>query len=176
MIDNEFIFEIDKKFDTEYLLKLVTRATSRILQKNELQEHQRLVEDDPYLKSIKIQYPILSPKWNFYRVEPYNNIPTHIDALRNCALNIPLCGTEGSKTIFYKSTGLENFEYDDKKLLHWTKHDVEKVYEFSLTNPTLIKNNVQHGVVNGPHRRIILSWSVDLALTFEQAKEIFKST
>lgn len=170
MIDNEFIFETGLTFDSAYLLDLVTRS---ITYKN-TKQHQRLVKDDPYLDSIKQQIPVLSSIWNFYKIEPYAGIPVHVDAQRNCALNIPLQGTDQSLTSFYKSVGPENLVYDSTKVLHWAKHDLEKIFEFSLTQPTLIKNNVPHGVINGPHRRIILSWSINLDLSFEQAKLIFK--
>lgn len=170
MIDNNFVLETSLKFDTSYLLNLVNRA----IQHRDIKRHQRLVIDDPYLNSIKQQFPILSSKWNFYNLEPHVNIPPHVDALRNCALNIPLQGTADSKTLFYKSVSSENLVHNDEKALYWAKNDLEKMYEFSLLNPTLIKNDIPHSVTNGPHRRIILSWSINLDTSFEQAKLIFK--
>jgi hypothetical protein len=170
MIDNEFIYETSCTFNTMYLLNLVNQSIAH----KSIKQHQRLVKDDPYLTSIRQQIPMLTPIWNFYKLEPYAMIPVHVDAQRNCALNIPLQGTDQSKTSFYNSIGPENFVYDSTKILHWAKHDLAKVFEFNLTQPTLIKNNVPHGVINGPHRRIILSWSITLDFTFEQAKLILK--
>lgn len=171
MIDNEFIFETEYTFNTVYLLDLVKQS---IAHKN-TKQHQRLVKDDLYLTSIRQQLPILSSIWNFYKIEPYADIPVHIDAQRNCAFNIPLQGTDQSATAFYESVGPENLVYDPTRVLHWAKHDLEKVFEFSLSQPTLIKNDVPHGVINGPHQRIILSWSINKDFTFEQAKIIIKN-
>jgi hypothetical protein len=170
MIDNEFILETSLKFDIPYLLNLVTCS----IKHKDIKRHQRLVNDDPYLSYINSQIPELAARWNFYNLAPYANIPAHVDALRNCALNIPLQGTVDSKTLFYKPVNSENLVYDDEKVLHWAKTDLEKAYEFSLLTPTLIKNDIPHSVTNGPHRRIILSWSINIDISFEQARLLFK--
>lgn len=170
MTDNEFILETGLTFDTAYLLDLITRSVKH----KDIKQHQRLVKDDPYLSYINTQIPVLASRWNFYNLAPYAIIPAHVDALRTCALNIPLQGTIDSKTSYYKSVDPAHLVYDSEKVLHWAKTDLEQIYEFSLIKPTLIKNDIPHGVVNGPHRRIILSWSISIDVPFEQAKLFFK--
>ena len=173
MINNDYICELDINFDNRYLLDLVNKYK----QSTTLLKHQRLVEADNYLSSIKTKFEILSPIWNFYDFEPNRVLDCHIDSARSCALNIPLTGTIGSSTIFYNLPETANLEYDDTRKLNWVKgcSDNNKVFEFTLTRPTLIKNNVPHSVTNGPSRRIILSWSITKDITFEEAREFFKN-
>jgi len=171
MIDNEYAYEIDFNFDLIYLENLVLSWAKK---NKELKRHQRLVEEDTYLNSIKEKFPLLSSIWNYYDIFPFSVLEPHIDAKRYCALNIPIRGTAGSTTSFYKLKGESKLRYDNDRVLNWVDSDIEKVYEFELTKPTLIKNDIPHSVVNGPTRRIILSWSISIDYTFEEAKKIFK--
>jgi hypothetical protein len=171
MIDNEYVFETTFEFDLPYLEKLVSNS----IKANSIKKHQRLVSQDPYLKSIKEKLPFLSPIWNFYDIFPSMHLPPHIDAARTCALNIPLRGTVGSSTIFYKPSSELKLRYDEGRVLDWVDSDLEEAFKFELTVPSLIRNNLPHAVVNGPNKRLILSWSVSTDYTFAQAKEIIKN-
>lgn len=171
MIDNEYAFETNLEFDLPYLEQLVSNA----IKTNNIKKHQRLVSQDHYLKSIKDQFPFLSPIWNFYDIFPFMHLPPHIDAARTCALNIPIRGTDGSSTIFYEPASELKLRYDEGRVLDWVDSDLKEVFKFELTKPTLIRNNLPHAVLNGPNKRLILSWSVVTDYTFDQAKEIIKN-
>lgn len=172
MINNEYAYEVDFDFDLDYLENLIVTWTKKT---KELKRHQRLVEEDQYLNSIKEKFPLLSSIWNYYDIFPFAVLEPHIDARRYCALNIPIRGTTGSKTSFYKLINDPKLRYDSDRVLNWVDSGLEKVYEFELNKPTLIKNDIPHSVVNGPTRRIILSWSISIDYTFEEAKKIFES-
>jgi hypothetical protein len=173
MIDNDYIYELDIDFDIRYLLNLITKYK----QDTTLLKHQRLVANDQYLTGIKNKFQILSPIWNFYDFEPNRVLNCHIDSERSCALNIPLTGTLQSSTIFYNLPKLANLDYDDTRKLNWVNGctDNDKIFEFTLSRPTLIKNSIPHSVKNGPSRRIILSWSITKDISFEEAKDFFKN-
>jgi hypothetical protein len=171
MINNEYICELSIDFDVEYLLNLINNYKQDL----SLLKHQRLVTNDQYLTSIQSKFQILSPIWNFYDFEPNKILGCHIDSERSCALNIPLKGTEQSTTTFYNLPNTVDLEYDDKRKLNWVRDCNNKVFEFTLTRPTLIKNSVPHSVINGPARRIIMSWSITKGITFEEAREFFKN-
>lgn len=172
MINNEYAYEINYNFDLDYLENLILTFVKK---NKELKRHQRLVTEDPYLKSINEKFPLLSSIWNYYDILPNYKLPAHIDAKRSCALNIPIRGTTGSSTIFYKPTDDLKLRYDNNRVLDWVDSGLEKVFEFELVKPTLIKNDVPHAVTNGPNRRIILSWSIVIDYSFEEAKQIFQS-
>lgn len=172
MINNDYVYEIGYDFDIAYLEKLILSYASK---SKDLKRHQRLVGDDAYLHSLKEKFPLLSSIWNYYDMFPFSNLFPHIDTKRFCALNIPVKGTTSSVTSFYKLTADPKLRYDSDRVLNWVDSDLEKVYEFELTRPTLIKNDVPHSVVNGPHRRIILSWSVSTDFKFDEAKNFFQS-
>lgn len=171
MINNEYAYEIDFDFDLGYLEKLITNS----IKNTDLKRHQRLVANDAYLNSLKEKFPLLSSLWNFYNIVPFYHLQPHIDSARNCALNIPIIGTKGSTTIFYKTKPDLALRYDKDRVLNWVDDDLEKVFEFELTKPTLIKNDIPHAVVNGPFKRMILSWSISLDYSFEEAKEFFQN-
>jgi hypothetical protein len=173
MTENNYIFELGINFDVSYLLNLV----SNYKKDPSLLKHQRLVENDEYLNSIKNKFQILSPIWNFYDFEPSRTLNCHIDSERSCALNIPLTGTLHSSTMFYNLPINAVLEYDNTRKLNWVNNynEDDKVFEFTLIQPTLINNSVPHSVKNGPSRRIIISWSITKDITFEQAKEFFKN-
>lgn len=173
MTNNAYICELDINFDIEYLLNLI----SNYKKDTTLLKHQRLVSADEYLTSLKNKFQILSPVWNFYDFEPNRILNCHIDSERSCALNIPLRGTNQSSTIFYNLPNNANLEYDDTRKLNWIDGCTEsdKVFEFTLTRPTLIKNSIPHSVTNGPVRRTIMSWSITKDITFEEATDFFKN-
>ena len=171
MINNDYAYELDFDFDLVYLENLILTFVKK---NKDLKRHQRLVSEDPYLNSVKEKFPLLSSIWNYYDILPYARLAPHIDARRSCALNIPIRGTEGSSTLFYKPTADLNLRYDNERVLNWVNSDLEKVFEFELVKPTLIRNDVPHAVINGSSRRIILSWSIVINYSFDEAKEFFQ--
>lgn len=156
MLSNDFIHELDIEFDTNYLLSLVEKTKKE----DQLKAHQRLVSNDPYLTSIKEKYPFLSSIWNYYDFVPFRALAPHIDTKRRAALNIPLTGTAGSKTFFYDINKVTTRTYDTAKVLDWIDTDLEPVFSFELSRPTIINNSLPHSVSNGKYRRVILSWSI----------------
>lgn len=169
MIDNNFVFETNLELDKEYLIKLTQRYT-----RGDLKEHQRYVDKDPYLKSIRDKFPILSPVWNLYDLIPNKELSPHIDAKRQAAFNIPLIGGELSETCFFKANEDVQKTYDDVKIVYWVNENITPEFKFTLTRPSIIDNSVPHSVVNGPSRRLIISWSLIDGISFEDAKEFFK--
>jgi len=173
MIDNDYIYELDINLDMSYITDLVARQ--QYATKQGLAGHQRLVREDPYLSSIREKMPFLSTTYNIYTTAPRARIVLHTDAKRNCAFNIPISYTEGSKTKFYKFTEEPKLIYNDRFVFNEVRSRVEEVFSFTLTRPVLINNSVPHEVTHdGEHHRVILSWSVMQELTYSEAKELFK--
>jgi hypothetical protein len=174
MINNEYAYEVSYNFDLDYIRQMVQR--NQFKHRPELAGHQRLVEDDPYLVSLRKQFPFLSKMYNIYTVYGKGTIPMHIDAARDCAFNIPISNTVDSDTIFYrlKDETLE-VEYSENRIYNVVKSPVVEMYRFSLLTPTLINNSVPHEVINhSVATRVILSWSVNKQHDFESAKAMFK--
>jgi hypothetical protein len=169
MIDNEYIFELDIGIDLEHLKTKVANIDPNKA------EFQQLIDQDPYLKNLKLAYPFLSPKFNIYFSDPKSEIPLHIDAKRNCALNIPLENTVDSHTIFYKFIEDPKLTYNSKWIFNEINSKVEETFRFTLMKPTLINNAVPHSVLNyGDKRRIVLSWSILPEYTFNEIKKCFQ--
>lgn len=173
MINNNYAYEINLDIDLSYIKKIILQHQFDKI-KN-LNDHQRLVSNDDYLTGIKNKFSFLSPVYSAYYLYPNHNIPAHIDAKRCCALNIPVSFTALSDTVFYKFINDPILEYNESRVYHTIKSDIVEDFKFTLTRPTLINNSIPHGVINRntSDARIILSWSIDASLTFEQAKEIF---
>lgn len=71
----------------------------------------------------------------------------------NFAINIPLENCEGSKTFWYefKDPNADNDAYYPYHGCGGFKHDsVNKIFEFELDKPAILRINVPHGVYN-PH-------------------------
>jgi hypothetical protein len=170
MINNEYVYELDLDLDIDYLK---TKIHSTL----ENGEFQQLIEDDAYFNNLKSLYPFLSSKFNIYCSLPRSSIPLHVDANRNCALNIPLENTKRSFTVFYKFIESPVLEYNSKFIFNNVKSKVEETFRFTLTKPTLINNAVPHNVINySSNQRIILSWSILPEYTFDKVKEILLKT
>jgi len=165
VIRNNFICELDITISNKILKDVID--TDQLV--NGMFKHQRLVENNKHLANIRNQYSFLSPVYNLYKFEPEQIVPIHIDAGRFCAINIPICNTENSDTIFYEKNENAELEYDEKRILHYVKSPVKESFRFTLTRPTLIDTSFPHSVVNyGKETRIILSWSISKPLTFEE--------
>lgn len=169
MIDNEYVFETNLELDVAYLSKLKNKTAF-------LKDHQNIVGDDPYLQSIQKQFPFLSTVWNVYDVSRFTKLMPHVDAQRKAALNIPLFGSDGSTTSFYKNSNDYEYVYDDSKILHWVHGQLAPDFSFTLLRPTLINNSAIHSMTNGSNRRAILSWSVVEGISFEEAKQLLKES
>lgn len=165
MIKNKFIHELDIDLDIDYLYNITVNNNTI----NGLPSHHRIVCEDAYLTTIKNKYPFLSSIFNVYKHAPGYSLPIHIDADRFCALNIPISNTENSSTIFYNKPDNVTLEYDSERILNRVKTSVEECFRFTLRKPTLINTTYPHNVVNnGPHTRIIISWSVLKPISFQE--------
>jgi hypothetical protein len=170
MIQNNFIHEFDLNLDIEQLTKIALNAESVTGRPS----HHRLVTDNPYTMYLKNKYPFLSPVFNVYNFIPGRVLPIHTDADRLCAMNIPICYTEDSFTMFYSKDPNAQLEYDEQRIINYVKSRVEEVFRFTLTRPTLINTTYPHSVVNnGTDTRVIISWSVLRPMTFEECVENF---
>ena len=173
MIHNQFIKELDIKFDYEKLKDI--SLESRVMPGGN--KHQRLVSDNSYLSAIRERYPFFSPVYNILQLEHNQQIPPHVDADRFCALNIPLSNTRDSYTIFYDLHHPIALEYDQLRIAYMVKSDMTECFRFSLTYPTLINNgdkNYAHGVIHtGTEKRIIISWSLLKSTNFTDACKFF---
>jgi hypothetical protein len=172
MLNNDYAYEIDVNLDMKYLKKLVLETEHPTIEG--LHPHQRLVELDDYMRSLKERFPFLSAMYNIYDCRPGVDIPLHVDAARDCAFNIPIIGTDDSHTIFHKLKDGEESEFLPSRVYNVIKSPVEETFRFTLLRPTLINNSVPHEVKNGNQRRVIISWSVNKNHSFSQAKELFK--
>jgi hypothetical protein len=174
MTRNEFIYELSINLDMEYITSLVMKKQDESISGRAL--HHRMVNDDHYMMSIQDRYPLLSNVYNIYPLPPRCEIPLHIDSSRGCAFNIPIQGTEGTHTVFYKEDGPLKLEYDEKRIYNLVKSPVIEVFRSTLTKPLLINNTVPHKVTNNKNTmRLTLSWSLNPDVTFQQAIECFNA-
>lgn len=171
MIDNQYIYELDINLDLDYIVQLVKKTQySRILGRP---RHHRRVVEDPYLTTILTTYPFLNPIYNVYSTQSLSNIEQHVDAKRQCAINIPIENTEGSSTIFYEFDGEPDLAYDERRVYYKISSPVIERFRFTLTRPVLINNAVPHSVEHtGPNTRLILSWGIRQDVSFEDAKRL----
>ena len=173
MIDNDFIYETTINLDMDHLKSMIARQ--QFSRKQGLATHQRLIEDDPYLSSIKKQFPFFSTVFNIYTTRSNSGIQTHTDAKRNCALNIPIANTLNSTTSFYEVAEDPVLIYNERHVFHEVRSKVNEIFSFTLTQPALINNSVPHSVKHrGVGDRVIISWSIDEGTSFVEAKEFFK--
>lgn len=171
MIDNDFIYETCIDLDITYLKKMVAEQKPA----DGLASHQRYVNTDPYLRSIKDTLPFLSPIFNIYSTRPRAGIVLHTDAKRKCALNVPIANTVSSFTSFYEYAEEPSVVYNEKNVYYEIKSKVNEVFKFSLTRPVVINNSAPHSVQNwGTEDRVIISWSMDENISFLEATEFFK--
>lgn len=165
MLQNQFIHEINLDLDIQYLKNLIDHEE----ESSSPHKHHRLVKNDAYLSEIKNKYPFLSPVFNVYKFGPGKALPIHIDTERYCSINIPICNTEDSTTVFYNKDPDALLEYDQQRIVNYVKSPVNELFRFTLTRPTLINTTYPHSAVNnGCNTRIIISWSVLRPITFEE--------
>ena len=172
MIRNEFIHELDIDLDMDYITRLVTEKQNKSA--DGLRKHQRKVSDDPYMSSILTKYPLLNNIYNINLVEPFTAVPLHIDSFRSCALNIPITGTGGSHTIFYRADDavLEHAESNQFDLI---KSPATEIFRFTMTRPVLLNTKIPHKVINVKnYSRLTVSWSFQKT-TFQEAVDYFNS-
>lgn len=135
--------------------------------------HHRFVEDDEYMTMIRNKYSFLSPIYNVYRMT--GGLPLHIDAARQCTLNIPLVNTENSTTIVYEPVTKETI-HDVMTVIHiiTDRTNLVEKLRFTLDRPTLFNTSVPHEVVQlGGEERISISWSVSSMYSFDEAVKLF---
>jgi len=173
MIDNDFVYHTCIDLDLDYLKKMV--SVQKHIVTGGLAGHQRYVNTDEYLSSIRNKLPFLSPIFNIYSTRPRVGIVLHTDAKRKCAFNIPIANTNSSTTSFYEYAEEPVLTYNEKNVYYEIKSKVNEMFNFSLTQPALINNSSPHAVKNwGDEDRVIISWSMDENITFSEAKEFFK--
>lgn len=172
MIDNEYAYTLPAiHFDLDKIKEIVAATVG--IQIPGLASHQRPVENSSYLSNIKKQYPFLSDLYNIYNTSQNYITPVHTDALRNCALNVPIVNTENSHTVFYKFVGEEQTRFIRRRVYNLVESDIEEVFRFTLSEPTLINTKVPHGVLDhGSDTRIIMSWSISNNYTFAETKKL----
>jgi hypothetical protein len=167
MVDLIYYPKIDLDYD--YLKQLVYSSTPIEGRPN----HHRLVEDDEYMTMLRNKYSFLSPIYNVYRMK--GGLPLHVDAARQCTLNIPLVNTEYSTTIVYEPVSSDTL-HDAKTVIHiiTDRTNLVETLRFSLDRPTLFNTTVPHEVVQrDSEERISISWSISSEFSFEQAMKLF---
>ena len=166
---DDLIFYPKIDLDYDYLRNLV--YTSKPIEGRP--NHHRLVEDDEYMTMVRNKYSFLSPIYNVYRMK--GGLPVHVDAARQCTLNIPLVNTENSTTIVYEPVASETIR-DAMTVIHiiTDRTNLVETLRFSLDRPTLFNTTVPHEVVQqGNDERISISWSISSEYSFEEAVKLF---
>lgn len=161
---NEYVVELDWDIDYTQLKEVVASAygTTR--------NHQHTIDAYPYLRQLQQQYPVLGHRWNIYKFAPYTGLGVHIDAKRKACVNIPIEGTEESVTSFYHVAQNMDRVYNEQRVLYEIQTPLEKVFSFTLKQPTLLNNAVPHSVQAGSKERVIISWGLQ-GVDFNQAKQ-----
>jgi len=135
--------------------------------------HHRLVSDEPYLIELQKKYPFLSDIYNIYPTPPSYETPLHICPNRSCALNIPIQYTEDSHTIFYEIGREPDTVYNGERIYHIVNSEATEVFRSTLTEPVIMNTLLPHKVIGGPKMtRIIMSWSINFSVTYEQLREM----
>jgi hypothetical protein len=164
MINNKYVFELDVKFNTDELIKIVNNRKV-----SGLRSHQQNAADYEYTNYLyNKHHKILGKIWNYYHLTPHTGFRKHIDARRPTALNIPLYGHEGSTTKFYEMP-TDGLEYNDRMIAYDITKEVQETFSFTLTNPSIINVSEPHSVESGPQDRLIISWGI--VVGFEEAKQ-----
>lgn len=192
MIRNKFVYEIDSDIiDHDFFITLgknhITQewidAPAPIALKY-TDENILIVDDYEYLKSIRARFPLLKPFIKLLKFEA-GTIPIHIDAQRNCTLNIPIKNcNEKTVTSFYADykpveKSFEYFGSAEPRVWHSNEYITYieggvKIFEFSLTRPALMDTHTAHGIVNNSNsHRLIWSWTYDGS--YEDAVRVFSS-
>jgi hypothetical protein len=169
LIKNNFIHELNLNIHNDHLKQLL--SDDRVF--DETHPHHRLVKNVDFLSKIKDHYPFLSPIFNIYKFESGQTVRTHIDAGRYCTINIPICNTKDSFTIFYEKEESAELEYDTRRILNYVNSPVKELFRFTLCRPTLMNTTYPHSVINyGKETRMILSWSILKPITFDECSSL----
>lgn len=162
---NDIIYELDLDLDIDHLADIALNGIAP----DGAPSHHRLVSSDTYLQQIKNRYSFLSGVFNVYKHPPGYSLDIHIDADRFCAINIPICNTQDSMTMFYDKNDSAELQYDSRRILNLVKSATKECFRFTLTKPTLINTSYPHSVINNSDQtRIIISWSVLRPMTFQE--------
>jgi len=171
MINNEYAFTPNIELDLKQISQIVLANLHTEIPG--MASHHRLVGSDEYLCLVREQYPFLGNIYNIYSTSQNYITPVHVDAARNCALNIPIINTENSHTVFYKTNNNLETKEISKRVYHLISSEVIEVFRFTLVKPTLINTKMPHGVLDsGDQNRIIMSWSVNNDYTYNDIKKI----
>lgn len=169
---DKYIFFPKLDFDLNKINQIVNRNLNKTVAG--YATHQRLVQDEPYLVSLKEKYLFFSDLYNIYSTPPGYITPIHICPERGCALNIPISYTENSHTIFYEIKEDTKLTYVKDRIYDTIREeDTVEVFRYTLDRPTLMNTKLPHGVIGGPLKyRIIMSWSIRLEYDYETVKKI----
>tara|TARA_B100001057_G_scaffold453182_1_gene497782 strand:+ start:3349 stop:3849 length:501 start_codon:yes stop_codon:yes gene_type:complete len=146
------VFPMPDMFDIEKISEIAYRNL-------EAPNHQRTVDNEPYMYKLREQYPWLGYAYHVYK--PLKEMPLHVDSSRTCCINIPV-KCDNSETIVYEYVNERMGAYDEKrKMYNISEEDVKEIYRFTLTEPVLFNTSLPHKVeVTGTDRRISISWNV----------------
>lgn len=169
-MNSQYIFYPNLDLDLSKIKEIVRRRLNdKVL---DMASHHRLVHTEPYLVELKNRYPFLSPVYNIYETGPGMNMPPHIDAKRNCTLNIPIENTEGTHTVFYEVENINDVTNIQERVYDVINSKMKEVYRFTLTQPVIMNTKVPHGVLGSIDKtRIIMSWSALPDVTYEELRE-----
>jgi|688.fasta_scaffold240852_3 hypothetical protein len=158
-MNNQYIYFPNLDLDLFLIKEIVIKNLN--LSIPTLASHQRLVDNEPYLISVRKKYPFLNRMYNIYPTPANHKTPIHICPERGCAINIPIEYTEDSHTVFYKITGEQNLIRNQERIYDVIPGEVVELFRYTLDRPTLMNTKIPHGVFTGPLRtRIIMSWSI----------------
>jgi hypothetical protein len=168
-MNNQYIFIPQLNIDLEEIKRIVIKNMTKFV--DGLATHQRRVADEPYLESIRQQYPFLSQQYNIYTTPPSCNVPIHICPERGCALNVPILYTADSHTIFYDLVGEVKKEYSKERIYEIITSNAVEVFRYTLTQPVVMNTLLPHSVIGGPKfSRTIMSWSI--LTSYEETKQL----
>jgi hypothetical protein len=172
MINNEYIFTPNLDLNLDTIQEIVLRNIATRIPG--MASHHRSVKEEPYLQTIHEKYPFLSGVYNIFDTKWDYVTPVHLDANRNCTLNIPVDNVQGSYTVYYKLEEPIVSEYIPKRVYHIIRSKYTESYRFTLDQPTVINTKIPHNIIhnNTTKDRIIMSWSINSNYTFEDIKKI----
>lgn len=169
-MNNQYIFTPNIKLNLDIIKSLVYRQLHRYIPGRAT--HHRFVKDEPYLVSLKRQYPFFSDIYNIYPTKPNYITPIHICPDRSCALNIPIQYTDDSHTIFYELDETASSYRHDERIYDVIENGATEVFRYTLTEPVIMNTLLPHGVIGGPaDTRIIMSWSITFDTNYEELRK-----
>jgi hypothetical protein len=166
---NNVVYYPKIEFDYDYLTKLVYTS----LPIHGRPEHHRKVEHDEYMYNLRKKYPFFSSIYGVYRMT--TGLPLHVDAGRQCTLNIPLSNCDTSQTVVYEPID-KSTVYDSSKVIHEIsdRNNLVEIFRFSLNKPTLFNTTLPHEVVvKNNDERVSISWSISSDISFEECIRLF---